>query len=326
MKICVVKTSSMGDVIHTLPALTDAQQAIANLQVDWVVEPAFAEIPHWHSAVNRVIPFAFRAWRKRWFSPQIWQQWMAFKQQLQQSPYDVVIDAQGLFKSAFFAARLAKGEKHGYDRRSIREPLACAFYQQMHSISYQQHAVERIRRLFAESLGYRLPNTQGDYGIRAHFGAALSENSPKTIACLPYLIAIHATTRADKHWQEADWAALLQKVTAAGIQVRLPWGNALEQARAERLAKTLPPELACVLPKLSLTALAEQIAHAQAVVSVDTGLSHLTAALDKPNIILYGATDPNLIGAYGKHQHYLHAQGMPQIRPEQVWEKLTALI
>ena len=318
MKICVVKTSSMGDVIHTLPALTDAQRAIPDLQVDWVVEQPFAEIPQWHSAVNQVIPVAIRRWRKNLFNVQTWQEWQAYKQQLQASKYDAVIDAQGLLKSALLATRLAQGRKFGYDKNSAREGLSACFYDQQFDIPYQQHAVERIRQLFAQSLGYTVTNEIGDYGIARHF-AKIEPDQP---ACTPYLIGIHATTRADKHWPEAYWATLLTELAAQGWEIRLPWGNAQERERAERLAQQSPRVV--VLPKLTLTELAQQIAGAQAVVSVDTGLSHLTAALDKPNVILYGATDPKLIGAYGQNQYYLSGQGMEKISVEAVLAQIKA--
>ncbi|OOF57433.1 lipopolysaccharide heptosyltransferase RfaC [Rodentibacter myodis] len=316
MKICIVKTSSMGDVIHTLPALTDAQQAIPDLRVDWVVEESFAEIPQWHSAVHRVIPIALRRWRKSPFSSQTKNEWKNYRTLLQQAQYDAVIDAQGLFKSAFFATRLAKGIKHGYDRHSIREPIASFFYDKKYAIAYRLHAVERIRRLFAQSLGYPLPQMQGDYGIATRFSL---EKSAK-----PYVVFIHSTTREDKHWAVLEWQKLIEKLTALSIEIRLPWGNEKEKARAERLAEG--KENVVVLPRLSLTELARQIGGAKAVVSVDTGLAHLTAALDKPNITLYGATDPNLIGCYGKNQHYLVANSMDKISAEQVFEQFYPFI
>lgn len=316
MRICVVKTSSMGDVIHTLPALTDAQNALPNLQIDWVVEKAFAEIPRWHKAVANVIPVEIRRWRKQLFHTQTWQEWQNYKASLQTQQYYAVIDAQGLLKSALLVTRLAKGQKFGYDRHSAREGLSSLFYDRTFDIPYQQHAVERIRQLFARTLGYELPNTVGDYGIAHHF----AKNATVLTACKPYIVAIHATTRADKHWTEAHWATLFSQLTQQGIEVRLPWGNATEKARADRLAQHSP--LIQVLPKLSLTELAAEISGATAVVSVDTGLSHLTAALDKPNVILYGATDPNLIGAYGQNQIYLTGNGMATIQPEQVFEQL----
>lgn len=319
MKICVVKTSSMGDVIHTLPALTDAQQAIPNLQVDWVVEKSFAEIPRWHSAVLQVIPLEIRRWRKQLCQRQTWIDFSQYKAQLQSCHYDAVIDAQGLIKSAVLATRLAKGKKYGYNAHSAREGLSSLFYDHKADISYQQHAVERIRKLFAQSLGYPMPTQIGDYGIARHF----AKNLTKQIAC-PYIVAIHSTTRADKHWAEHYWQQFFEQILPTGLAIHLPWGNEMEYQRAKRLAKI--SSQIHVLPKLSLSELANEIVNATAVISVDTGLSHLTAALDKPNLILYGATDPILIGAYGKHQHYLKAKGMDKILPEQVWETFQTIL
>ncbi|MDD0823477.1 lipopolysaccharide heptosyltransferase RfaC [Mannheimia sp. AT1] len=317
MKILIVKTSSMGDVLHTLPALTDMQNAIPDLEVDWVVEENFAEIPTWHSAVNQVIPVAIRRWRKNLCKRQTWVEWQNFLQSLKNKEYDAVIDAQGLLKSAVLVTRQAKGKKFGYDKNSAREGLSSLFYNETFDIPYQQHAVERIRKLCAKSLRYVLSNAQGEYGIAHHFA---KDQQKKTA----YIMLIHATTRADKHWKESYWAEVIQSLAKENIEVRLPWGTQSEKERAERLAKAAANVV--VLPKMNLTQVAEQIQGAKAVVSVDTGLSHLTAALDKPNIILYGATDPGLIGAYGKQQYYLSAESMDNILPTQVLQKLFEVI
>ena len=293
MRVLIVKTSSMGDVLHTLPALTDAQRAIPGIRFDWVVEEGFAQIPSWHETVDRVIPVAIRRWRKAWFSAPIKTERKAFRQTLQAVKYDAIIDAQGLVKSAALVTRLAHGVKHGMDWSTAREPLASLFYNRRHHIAKQQHAVERTRELFAKSLGYSKPEAQGDYAIARHFLTSSSTEAP-------YCVFLHATTRDDKHWPESHWRELIGLLKESGLRIKLPWGAAHEEERAKRLAEGF--DYVEVLPRLSLEKVAHVLAGAEFVVSVDTGLSHLTAALDRPNITLYGPTDPGLIGGYGKNQ------------------------
>ncbi|MDX7998837.1 lipopolysaccharide heptosyltransferase RfaC [Xenorhabdus sp. Reich] len=312
MRVLLVKTSSMGDVLHTLPALTDAKQHFPDIQFDWVVEEGFAQIPAWHSAVENVIPVAIRRWRKNWFRKDIRAERAQFRQQLQQHQYNAIIDAQGLLKSAFLVTRLAHGPKHGYDKKSIREPLASFFYDHRHAISKQQHAVERIRALFADSLGYKKPSEQGDYAIARHFLNQPTEKQSN------YLVFLHATTRDEKHWPENHWRQLIAEIEPTGMRIKLPWGAEHEHQRALRLAEGFTH--VDVLPKLTLAEVAQVLAGAKAVVSVDTGLSHLTAALDRPNITLFGPTDPGLIGGYGKEQHSLKSvdNTMQSIMPSEV--------
>lgn len=295
MRVLIVKTSSMGDVLHTLPALTDAQLAIPDIHFDWVVEEGFAQIPSWHSAVDRVIPVAIRRWRKAWFSAPIKAERKAFRDAVRLQQYDAIIDAQGLVKSAALVTRLAHGIKHGMDWSTAREPLASLFYNRKHHIARQQHAVERTRELFAKSLGYTKPQSQGDYAIAQHFLTEVNTDTEQ------YAVFLHATTRDDKHWPEANWRELIGLLNNAGIRIKLPWGAAHEEARAKRLAEGFT--YVDVLPRMSLEEVARVLAGAKFVVSVDTGLSHLTAALDRPNITLYGPTDPGLIGGYGKNQY-----------------------
>lgn len=319
MRVLIVKTSSMGDVLHTLPALTDAMRAIPDIRFDWVVEEGFAQIPSWHEAVDRVIPVAIRRWRKAWFSAPIKAERKAFRDAIQAVKYDAIIDAQGLVKSAALVTRLAHGIKHGMDWSSAREPLASLFYNRCHHIAKQQHAVERTRELFAKSLGYTKPETQGDYAIAQHFVGAL------TPAEAPYCVFLHATTRDDKHWPEENWRELIRLLGERGLRIKLPWGAPHEEARAKRLAEGF--DYVEVLPRLSLEKVAHVLAGAEFVVSVDTGLSHLTAALDRPNITLYGPTDPGLIGGYGKNQVACNADlaSLNNLQADKVLELINSL-
>ena len=323
MRVLIVKTSSMGDVLHTLPALTDAMRALPGIRFDWVVEEGFAQIPSWHEAVDRVIPVAIRRWRKAWFSAPIKAERKAFKAAVQAVTYDAVIDAQGLVKSAALVTRLAHGVKNGMDWRTAREPLASLFYNRKHHIAKAQHAVERTRELFAKSLGYVKPEAQGDYAIAQHF---LNEgNADADADAGQYAVFLHATTRDDKHWPEAKWRELIGLLDHAGIRIKLPWGAPHEEARARRLAEGF--DYVDVLPRMSLGDVARVLAGAKFVISVDTGLSHLTAALDRPNVTLYGPTDPGLIGGYGKNQVTCRApEGrLAMLEPTQVYSHIALL-
>ncbi|RCL22041.1 lipopolysaccharide heptosyltransferase I [Pseudomonas sp. AFG_SD02_1510_Pfu_092] len=291
MRVLIIKTSSLGDVIHTLPALTDAAHAIPGIRFDWVVEEGFAEIPSWHPAVDQVIPVAIRRWRKN-----LWQtlksgEWKAFKQRLRQNQYDLVIDAQGLVKSAWLT-RYVKAPVAGLDRYSAREGWASRFYDRRLSVATGQHAVERVRQLFAMALAYDLPEGIGNYG--------LDLERLQLPPAAPYVVFLHGTTWATKHWPEAYWRELAERMGRRKLEVRLPWGNPAEKARAERIAQGL--NNCQVLPKLNLAGVARVLAAAKACVAVDTGLGHLAAALDVPTISLFGPTNPGLTGAYGRTQ------------------------
>ncbi|MCK5892965.1 MAG: lipopolysaccharide heptosyltransferase I [Endozoicomonadaceae bacterium] len=333
MKVLVIKTSSMGDVIHTLPALTDATEAIAGVRFDWVVEEGFSEVPAWHSAVDRVIPVAIRRWRKHPFRTWRSGEWRRFRDSLTQTSYDIVIDAQGLLKSAWLT-RYTQGLVHGLDKNSARESVAAYYYDQTHSVARHQHAVERVRQLFALSLGYTVPAIKGRFGLDADYFSNIQGVCP----IQNYMVFLHGTTWKTKHWPEAYWCALARCVTARGYVVCLPWGNEKERLRAERIAFTV--DGVRVLPQLNLRDIASVIAGASAVVTVDTGLGHLAAALDVPAVSLYGPTSPDLVGTYGEQQVHLTIDQYPSCNTQNnveppifapltadiVWQALASII
>lgn len=288
-RLLIVKTSSLGDVVHNLPVLADIRAHYPGMRFDWVVEESFAEIPALHPAVSAVIPVALRRWRKSPFSGITWREIAAFRQRLQQQRYDFVLDTQGLLKSALIA-RCADGIHHGQDRASAREPLAAMFYDIRHHVPRCQHAVLRNRQLAALALGYPLPQSPPDYGIRAP-QAASSMALPGS-----YMVCLHATSRDSKLWPEAHWIALGRQLAAEGIALLLPWGNDKEQQRAQTIAAQVPQ--AVVLPRLRLAQLAAILAGARAAVGVDTGLVHLAAALGIPTVAIYTDTAPLLTGVY----------------------------
>ncbi|MDP1930039.1 MAG: lipopolysaccharide heptosyltransferase I [Gammaproteobacteria bacterium] len=297
MRVLIVKVSSLGDIIHTLPAVTDAKNANRRLQFDWVVEESFAEVPAWHPGVERVIPVAFRRWRKGIFSALRSGEFAAFNEDLKQTHYDLVIDAQGLIKSGIIS-RLSRGLTIGLSNSTVKEPLATLFYNKRISVPREEHAVQRVRELFSRALNYPLlpANMESiDYGLNlARIG--VTENLQDS----GMLVFLHGTTWQSKHWPEPYWRELARLATAHGYTVRLPWGNDNERKRAHAIADGIAG--VSVLERQTLTGMAQQIALADGVIGVDTGLGHLAAALATPTLTLYGPTNPGLAGTFGRHQ------------------------
>ncbi len=292
MRVLLVKTSSLGDIIHTLPALTDAHGRYPGLQVDWLVEEGMTELPGWHPAVHEVIPVATRRWRKS-----LWKTWRGgeiseLKARLQAQRYDRIVDAQGLFKTVWLT-RLNPALSYGYDRKSIREPGANWFYDQVFAIPKDQHAVERNRQLLASALNYTYSGAP-DYGLQLAAEPLLDK---------PYVFLFHGTTWATKHFPERAWKDLVGILLQRGLQPVVTWGNDAEKQRAQRLVKAGAVEF----PRTSLQALARALKGARGAVAVDTGLGHLAAALDVPTVGLYGPTNPDRSGIYGRRQVSLQA-------------------
>jgi heptosyltransferase I len=317
MAFLFVKMSSLGDVVHHFPALTDACAAFPATSMDWVVEEAYAPLVAAHPGVRRVIPVSLRRLAKRWRDADARRVWRAMQDSLAMQHYDAIIDTQGLLKSAW-VARQAKGVRHGYDWSSAREPLASLFYDRRHRVTREAHAVQRNRRLTGLALAYELPE-ELRYGLV----------KPALNDCLalpqgPYVVLLHATSRADKCWPEASWVALGQRLAAAGRQLVLPWGQDAERVRSERLASAIGPA-AMVPPALTMNDAMAVIAHAHAVVGVDTGLAHLAVAFDVPAIGLYVATSPARTGLFGRRSINLGGPASPPAVDE-VWDTLQEVV
>lgn len=286
--VLLVKTSSLGDVIHNLPVVSDIRRTWNEVTVDWVVEESFAPIARLHAGVTGIIPVAIRRWRRTLGRRATWCEIVRFVQCLRGKHYGAVIDAQGLLKSALITAA-ARGIRYGLDWTSSREPLR-PFYDCTVNVPWTQHAVERNRMLAARALGYRTSSAPS-YGIRAH--AARFSWLPTG----PYWVFLHVSSATQKLWPEAAWVELGLQLGQEGVSCLLPWGDAAEHARSVRLAAQIRG--AVVPPALTLDELPCLLAGARGCVGVDTGLTHLAAALGVPTVGIYSVTDPSATGLYG---------------------------
>ncbi len=284
LRLLFIKTSSLGDVMHNMPALTDVRRRFADAHIAWVVEEAYAPLVRLHPAVDEVITVATRRWRREWMRATAWREMAAARQALRGRGANVVIDTQGLVRSALLAW-FAHGVRHGYDRASIREPAAAAFYDVRHRVPKVLHAIERNRLLTAAALDYAVEEGI-DYGL-PHTSVDRDDHA----------VVLHGSAQPRKEWAEENWAAALRALEEQGLTAVLASGNARERERSERLARHLQrPQFLHAEP---LDRVAGVIAKARLVVGLDTGLLHVAAAFATPLVGIFGASDPRLTGPRG---------------------------
>jgi heptosyltransferase-1 len=285
--VLFIKTSSLGDVIHHMPALTEARARRPDARFAWVVEEAFAPLVRLHPAIAEVIPVAARRWRRAPWQGSTWRELGAFLQVLRSRAYDAIVDTQGLVLKSALIARAARGRSHGYDPNSIKEPAACAFYNVRHAVEWKLHAIARNRALTGKALGYT-PNGAPDFGLdRAVLAAPIVAG---------YGVLLHGTARVDKEWPEANWR-MLAATLGTNIDLVVPFGTEAERERATRIAGAT--SRARVPDRAPLDEVARLIAGASFVVGVDTGLLHLAAALGVPLVAIFSASEPGLTGPMG---------------------------
>ncbi len=302
--VLVVRPSSLGDVVYALALVSDLARNLPGLPVDWVAEDAFVDLVRLDPRIRRVVPLALRRWRHAPLAKATWRDMAAFRHALRQERYDAILNLQEQVKGAV-VSWFAQGTRHGLDRANIREPIATLVDHVHHPVSRDLHIVDRCRGVAAAALGYSV-----DGPPRWRF-----EPPPTNSATPagPYALAFHATSRTDKQWPEDQWRALVTHFARAGFVTLLPWGNAAEEARSRRIADG--SEGAVIPPRQSLPELATLARHAEIVVGVDTGLTHLAAALGTSTVAIFTATDPRLAGVACAGPHARDAGGNGLVPP-----------
>jgi heptosyltransferase I len=297
-EILFIKTSSLGDVVHHMPAITDARRYRPDARLNWVVEETYAPLAHLHPGIDAVIPVASRRWRGRLQEPATWREIASFRRTLREQVYDTAIDTQGLLRTALigFAVR---GTRHGYDRASIREPLASLFYDVRHRVEWDLHAIRRNRMLCGLALGYE-PDAPLDFGLNRAAIARRTGNVGRPVrAGKDYAVLVHATAQPAKQWADANWIAVARGARERGLDVVLPWGGEAERVRSEAIAAAAPDRMDRVPERRPLDEVAGLIAGASLVVGVDTGLVHVAAALGVPLVAIFVGSEPGLTGPMG---------------------------
>ena len=284
MNILIVRVSSLGDVVHNMPMLADLRRHVPDAQIDWVVEESYAGLVRLNDTVRNVIPFALRRWRKSLGSPGTRAEMRAFRDALRATAYDLVFDTQGLIKTGMVMrmARLAVGGRRiglaNATEGSGYEGLSRVFHTESVPVGRKTHAVQRAREVAAAALGYVAAGP-------ADFNLGAPDLQPAWLPSQPYAVFFHGTARAAKQWPETNWIALGNRLASHGLPVLLPWGSAAEHEAAQRIAAGIPG--AQVLPKLPLMEAVTLAQRAALAVGVDTGLTHIAAAFERPTVELY---------------------------------------
>ncbi|MEI9400967.1 lipopolysaccharide heptosyltransferase I [Mesorhizobium argentiipisi] len=318
MKVLIVKTSSMGDVIHTFPAVEDAVRNRPDIRFDWCVEEPFAGIVGLHPAIGTIHKVAIRRWRKRILDGTTWREMAGLRGALRASRYDLVIDAQGLLKSALVAIQ-AGAPIAGFDRASAREPSATLFYQRKYAVPSDLHAIERTRRLFGLALGYQPDLSALESGI-APPAVGLAGVDGKTAFLL------HGTSREDKKWPVEDWIKTARRLADRQFTPVVTWSNEAERKAAQAIAGAVPGTV--LVPKSPLADIAAILGRSTLVIGADTGLTHLASAFGLPTVAIFLATEPGLTGPRGLFASTLLAPAGGRVTPADVIaeaERLLAL-
>jgi heptosyltransferase I len=312
-KVLITKLASMGDLVHLLPALTDAKRAYPEISFDWLIDKKFYEIATWHPAVDKVILTDHRTWRSNITAKKTRREVASVIRQMNETKYDLIIDAQGNIKSAILSL-FANGKIAGFDGKSIPEWGAHFLYKKKAKVPKKSHAVSRLRTLLASSLNYPLEN-EISYLIDE---TKLIE--PKISLPPSFLLFIPIASHSSKLWKEENWMDLITKAKELSLPILIPSGSAKEEARAKRLAIH---EGVIALPRLSLSEIGYIVKKAKAMVSLDTGISHIAAALSTPCVSLYGPTDPKTTGTLGKNQTWISKSTLEEITPDHVLRELV---
>ncbi len=316
MRVLIVKLSSLGDVVHSMPVVHDIAAAFPGAVVDWVVEPAFAPLVRRIAGIGEVIECPLRRWRRAWWTKAVRGEWARFRERLARERYDAVLDLQGLTKSGVIA-HLAQGKSHGLahatDGSSFEFPARWLVDNPI-SLPRHIHALDRARLLTSKALGFELQGLP-EYGLRATPPRLKHERFTVTF--------VHGSSRDDKLWPQASWVKLGKKFTADGWRMALPQGNEAEQIRAELIAagfEFVENAQLEVWPSLKIDAVVDRLAGTQGVVGVDSGLSHIAVALKLPVVQIYNHPTAWRTGPLPEHgvRHQIALEGQPP-SIEAVW-------
>lgn len=277
MKICIVKLSAMGDIIHAMVALEFVKKQIPNAQIDWVVEAGFGDVLENNPNIDNILRVNLKSIKKK--KSEFFAQYKLLKQ-FSKNNYDIIIDAQGLLKSAIVSKIIGAKIIAGFDKNSIRERIASSFYNYKVNIAYEANAIDRNMAVICKPL--HVEYSKEDILNKQSF---LYFNSAKKEDISEYIVLVVGASRENKIYPKEKFAKLVNELK---IQTLIVWGNESEKDTATWIAKN--SKYASVAPKGNLDKLKSIISNCKMLIGGDTGPTHMAWGLNVPSITIFGNT------------------------------------
>ena len=277
MKICIVKLSAMGDIIHAMIALQFIKKHIPNSRIDWVVENGFKGVLENNPHIDNILPVNLKSIKTD--KSKIVTQYKLLKE-YSKNNYDVLIDAQGLLKSAIVSKIIGAKLIAGFDKNSTREGVAALFYDKKVKIKYEENAILRNLAVICEPLN--ISYTKDDILNKEKF-LFFPANEQETQ--LFSIVLVVGASKENKIYPKEKFTELLNRLKE---QTLIVWGNEAEYETATFIAANT--QYASVAPKGNLNDLKSTIKSAKLVIGGDTGPTHMAWALNVPSITIFGNT------------------------------------
>ncbi len=285
MKIAIVKLSAMGDIIHAMVALQYIKKSNPSLEIDWIVEQAFVKVLEGNPDIDNILAVNLKSIKKD--KKALFSQVKLVKKYAKNN-YDLVIDAQGLLKSALTAKLLGKN-RAGFSKSSIRESVASYFYHHKVAIAYDANTIDRNAKVISEPLGIEI-NSQMIQEKEPFLFYSESDVLEYIDDKKKNIIFVIGSTWESRNYPKEKFAELAD---ALQENILIAWGNTEERERAEWIATQ--SKYAHVLPSINLNALKAVIGNADVLIGNDTGPTHMAWGMNVPSITLFGPTPVNRV-------------------------------
>ena len=306
MRILIIKTSALGDIIHALPVLDYLRQVVPGVHIDWVVEEAFLELLSGNPLIDRLITVAFKRWRKAPVTPRTVCDVAAFRKRIREREYDFVFDLQGNLKSGLVCWLANSKHKIGFSRDHLQEQLSGLFTDQ--KVAFRpddRHATIRYLRIVGAPFEVDPAGLTLTTDIYTADDDEAAGQMVLPVGGGPVLLFHTGTTWQTKLWHEAGWIALTRDLLSRypAATILLSWGNEPEHETVLRIAQQAGGR-ARVLDRLPLKRFAALLKRVDVAVGGDTGPVHLAAVVGTPTVSFYRCTDGSLNGPKGE-QHVI---------------------